>query len=105
MIAIIAKLSHFYMHESCGQCTPCREGTGWIYRIISKMVTGQSSLKELDTLKSIINNIEGKTICGLGDAATWVIKGLLKNYDYDIKERILKYQSNSNNAKIDNITL
>jgi len=69
------------------------------------MVTGQSSLKELDTLKSIINNIEGKTICGLGDAATWVIKGLLKNYDYDIKERILKYQSNSNNAKIDNITL
>jgi NADH-quinone oxidoreductase subunit F len=105
MVAIIAKLSHFYMHESCGQCTPCREGTGWIYRIISKMVTGQSSLKELDTLKSIINNIEGKTICGLGDAATWVIKGLLKNYDYDIKERILKYQSNSNNAKIDNITL
>ena len=66
IVAAITKLSRFYMHESCGQCTPCREGTGWMYRIMQRMVSGNAEVREIDELLSITKQIEGHTICALG---------------------------------------
>lgn len=74
IIKAITKLSKFYMHESCGQCTPCREGTGWMYRIMCRMVEGNASLEEIDQLEDISRKIEGHTICALGDAAAWPVQ-------------------------------
>src|SRR6185503_14531461 len=69
VIKAIARLSKFYMHESCGQCTPCREGTGWLWRIMERMVKGEAELEEIDLLEQVTYQIEGHTICALGDAA------------------------------------
>jgi NADH-quinone oxidoreductase subunit F len=91
IIAIIARLSKFYMHESCGQCTPCREGTGWMARIMQRFVTGNAKIDEIDELYEITKQIEGKTICALGDAAAWPIQGLIKHFRAEIESRILQY--------------
>jgi NADH-quinone oxidoreductase subunit F len=93
IIAAIARLSHFYKHESCGQCTPCREGTGWLMRIIDRMVEGNAKIEEIDQLYNLTKQIEGHTICALGDAAAWPIQGLIKHFRGEIERRIFAYKS------------
>jgi NADH-quinone oxidoreductase subunit F len=95
LIYAIARLSKFYMHESCGQCTPCREGTGWMWRIMMRLVEGNASIKEIDELLEITKQVEGHTICALGDAAAWPIQGLIKHFRPMIEERINQYQKRS----------
>lgn len=88
VIAAIARLSHFYKHESCGQCTPCREGTGWMMRIMDRMVEGNAKIEEIDKLYNLSKQIEGHTICALGDAAAWPVQGLIKNFRSEMEKRI-----------------
>lgn len=88
IIYAIARLSKFYMHESCGQCTPCREGTGWMWRIMMRLVKGNAKKSEIDELLNITKEIEGHTICALGDAAAWPIQGLIRHFRSEIEERI-----------------
>ncbi len=88
VIAAIARLSHFYKHESCGQCTPCREGTGWIMRIMNRIVDGKASKSEIDQLYNLTKQIEGNTICALGDAAAWPVQGLIKNFRNLMEQRL-----------------
>ena len=92
VVAAIAKLSRFYMHESCGQCTPCREGTGWIYRVMNRMISGDADLDEIDRLLELTKQIEGHTICALGDAAAWPVQGLIRHFRHELEDRIHKYQ-------------
>lgn len=77
MVKVLARISAFYKHESCGQCTPCREGTGWLSRIVNRIEAGEGKPEDLDNLNRIANNIAGRTICALGDAAAWPIAGVL----------------------------
>lgn len=88
VIEAIERLSHFYMHESCGQCTPCREGTGWMWRIMKRLVKGDAEVSEIDELLDITKQVEGHTICALGDAAAWPIQGLVKHFRHEIEDRI-----------------
>ncbi len=88
LIYAIARLSKFYMHESCGQCTPCREGTGWMWRIMMRLVEGNAEVSEIDRLLEITKQVEGHTICALGDAAAWPIQGLIRHFRPMIEERI-----------------
>ena len=90
IIGAIANLAHFYMHESCGQCSPCREGTGWMWRILTRMVNGEGSIEEIDLLQDITHRIEGHTICALGDAAAWPVQGLLRHFRFEIENRLMK---------------
>jgi NADH-quinone oxidoreductase subunit F len=92
IVYAIARLSRFYWHESCGQCTPCREGTGWMYRIMQRMVKGEANLEEIDMLLDIGSEIEGHTICAHGDAATWPIQGLINHFRPEMERRILEYR-------------
>ena len=92
VIYAIARLSHFYMHESCGQCTPCREGTGWLWRVMTRMVKGDATIEEIDMLYDVTKEIEGHTICAHGDASAWPIQGLIKHFRPEMEERILKYR-------------
>jgi NADH-quinone oxidoreductase subunit F len=91
IVYAIARLSEFYMHESCGQCTPCREGTGWMWRVMMRLVEGNAQLKEIDKLIDVSKQIEGHTICALGDAAAWPIQGLVRHFRGEIEQRINKY--------------
>ena len=91
LIKAIARLSKFYMHESCGQCTPCREGTGWMWRVMSRMVEGRAEKREIDMLLDVTKQIEGHTICALGDAAAWPIQGLITHFRPVIEARIDQY--------------
>ncbi len=88
IIKAIARLSYFYKHESCGQCTPCREGTGWMWRVMERMAKGNASKEEIDMLFAVTKQVEGHTICALGDAAAWPIQGLIKNFRPVIEARI-----------------
>ena len=99
IIKAIARLSHFYKHESCGQCTPCREGTGWLMRIMDRMVEGNAEIKEIDQLYDLTKQIEGHTICALGDAAAWPVQGLIKNFRDEMTKRI-EQQELKDSAKI-----
>ncbi|MEQ8641088.1 MAG: NADH-quinone oxidoreductase subunit NuoF [Alphaproteobacteria bacterium] len=92
IVAAIERLAHFYQHESCGQCTPCREGAGWMYRIMRRMVTGDAEIAEIDQLERITRQVEGHTICALGDAAAWPIQGLIRNFRGEMERRILARQ-------------
>jgi NADH-quinone oxidoreductase subunit F len=92
VIYAIARLSHFYMHESCGQCTPCREGTGWLWRVMTRMVRGDAELSEIDTLLEVTKEIEGHTICAHGDASAWPIQGLMRHFRDEVEERIMQYK-------------
>ncbi len=91
IIQAIERLSHFYMHESCGQCTPCREGTGWMWRMMKRLVKGDAEVSEIDRLLDITTQIEGHTICALGDAAAWPIQGLIRHFRKEIEERISQH--------------
>jgi NADH-quinone oxidoreductase subunit F len=88
LVRAIARLSKFYWHESCGQCTPCREGTGWMARMMARMVTGDAELSEIDLLEEITRQVEGHTICALGDAAAWPIQGLIRTFRPELERRI-----------------
>jgi len=88
IVKAIARLSYFYKHESCGQCTPCREGTGWMWRMMERLVRGEAENHEIDTLEQVTRQIEGHTICALGDAAAWPIQGLIKHFRPEIERRI-----------------
>ncbi len=94
IIESISRLSHFYMHESCGQCTPCREGTGWMYRIMKKMINGEVDKSYIDKLYDVTKQVEGHTICALGDAAAWPIQGLLRHFRPEVEKRINQAQKN-----------
>lgn len=88
VIQAIERLSHFYMHESCGQCTPCREGTGWMWRVMKRLVKGDALREEIDHLLDVTKQVEGHTICALGDAAAWPIQGLIRHFRHEIEARI-----------------
>ncbi|HEV8390567.1 MAG TPA: NADH-quinone oxidoreductase subunit NuoF, partial [Dongiaceae bacterium] len=93
IVEAIARLSHFYMHESCGQCTPCREGTGWMYRMMQRMVKGRAEIGEIDLLLDVTKQIEGHTICALGDAAAWPVQGLIRHFRPEVERRIREYSA------------
>lgn len=88
VIKAIARLSKFYMHESCGQCTPCREGTGWMWRMMERLVKGQARIEDIDLLEEVSRQVEGHTICALGDAAAWPVQGLIRHFRHEIEDRI-----------------
>ncbi len=96
LIKAISRISYFYKHESCGQCTPCREGTGWLWEMMEKMAKGEAKKEDIDTLLSLTKRIEGHTICALGDAAAWPIQGLIRHFRHHIEDRIDQYQKESN---------
>jgi NADH-quinone oxidoreductase subunit F len=98
LIAAIERLSHFYMHESCGQCTPCREGTGWMWRIMGRLVKGDATIDEIDMLQDVTKQVEGHTICALGDAAAWPIQGLIRHFRPVIEQRINDYRGRTAKA-------
>jgi NADH-quinone oxidoreductase subunit F len=91
MVSVLRRLSRFYFAESCGQCTPCREGTGWMYRLLSRVLAGQAERKDLDLLLDVAGRIEGHTICALGDAAAWPVQSFLRHFmpefEYMIQHR------------------
>ena len=93
IVRAIARLSYFYKHESCGQCTPCREGTGWMWRMMDRLVRGEAEIHEIETLEQVTRQIEGHTICALGDAAAWPIQGLIKHFRPEIERRIAAHQA------------
>ncbi|HSW69365.1 MAG TPA: NADH-quinone oxidoreductase subunit NuoF [Gammaproteobacteria bacterium] len=82
MVKMLQRISHFYMDESCGQCTPCREGTGWLYRLVHRIEHGEGTLLDVENLRRVAKNIEGRTICAFGEAAAWPVGGFLKHF-YD----------------------
>ena len=90
LVKAIAKLSHFYKHESCGQCTPCREGTGWMWRMMEKIGSGHANSSDIDKLLDVTKQIEGHTICALGDAAAWPIQGLFRHFRDEIEDQLKK---------------
>src|SRR5215472_10973321 len=93
IVKAIARLSKFYMHESCGQCTPCREGTGWVWRVMERMVRGEAEVGEIDMLLDVSYEIEGHTICALGDAAAWPVQGLIRHFRPELERRITAYRA------------
>jgi NADH-quinone oxidoreductase subunit F len=93
VIKAIARLSYFYKHESCGQCTPCREGTGWMWRVMERMVAGRASSDEIDVLEKVTRQVEGHTICALGDAAAWPIQGLIRHFRPEMEARIAAHRA------------
>ncbi|NIJ20069.1 NADH-quinone oxidoreductase subunit F [Sphingomonas naasensis] len=88
VVRAISRLSYFYKHESCGQCTPCREGTGWMWRVMERLRTGDADISEIDTLQQVTKQVEGHTICALGDAAAWPIQGLIRHFRPELERRI-----------------
>ncbi len=95
VVKAIWRLSAFYKHESCGQCTPCREGTGWMMRVMDRMVKGNAQKREIDMLFDVTKQIEGHTICALGDAAAWPIQGLIRHFRPEMEARIDQYTRNA----------
>jgi NADH-quinone oxidoreductase subunit F len=89
LVRAIARLSAFYKHESCGQCTPCREGTGWMWRVMERLASGDADVEEIDLLLDVSYQVEGHTICALGDAAAWPIQGLIRHFRPEMEARIL----------------
>ena len=90
MVEVLARLSHFYYEESCGQCTPCREGTGWLSRMVHRILNGEGKMEDMDKLDSVASNIMGRTICALGDAAAMPVQGMLKHYRHEFEAKIKK---------------
>ena len=94
IVRAIARIRYFYKHESCGQCTPCREGTGWMWRVMSRMAEGRAQKREIDMLLEVTKQVEGHTICALGDAAAWPVQGLIRHFRHEIEARIDQYAAN-----------
>jgi len=92
IVEAITRLSYFYKHESCGQCTPCREGTGWMFRIMKKMINGNVHHNDIDKLLDVTKQVEGHTICALGDAAAWPVQGLMRHFRSEVERRIEENQ-------------
>ncbi|HEX8584366.1 MAG TPA: NADH-quinone oxidoreductase subunit NuoF [Allosphingosinicella sp.] len=92
VVKAISRISYFYKHESCGQCTPCREGTGWMWRVMERLTEGNADISEIDMLWDVTKQIEGHTICALGDAAAWPIQGLIRHFRPELERRILEKQ-------------
>jgi NADH dehydrogenase (ubiquinone) flavoprotein 1 len=88
IVDAIARLSYFYKHESCGQCTPCREGSTWLWNMVERMRDGDARLEEIDMLQELTKQIEGHTICALGDAAAWPVQGLIRHFRPELEARI-----------------
>jgi len=88
IVRAIARIAYFYKHESCGQCTPCREGTGWMWRVLTRMAEGRAHKREIGMLLEVTTQVEGHTICALGDAAAWPIQGLIRHFRHEIERRI-----------------
>ena len=93
IIAAIRRIAYFYKHESCGQCTPCREGSGWMWRVLQRMERGEAEKREIDLLFDVTKQVEGHTICALGDAAAWPVQGLIRHFRGEIEARIDKRQA------------
>ncbi len=99
IVKAIARISYFYKHESCGQCTPCREGTGWMWCVMERMATGHAQKREIDMLLDVTKQVEGHTICALGDAAAWPIQGLVRHFRAEIERRIDEYSHNAHEVR------
>src|SRR4051795_10291098 len=93
IVKAIARLAQFYKHESCGQCTPCREGCGWVWRVMERMVVGNASVSEIDMLEEVTREIEGHTICALADGAMWPVQGLIRHFRPEMERRIHEYRT------------
>ena len=93
IVRAISRISYFYKHESCGQCTPCREGTGWMWRVMERLRTGDAAIEEIDMLQQVTKQVEGHTICALGDAAAWPIQGLIRHFRPELERRIEEHNS------------
>ncbi|MEM7779015.1 MAG: NADH-quinone oxidoreductase subunit NuoF [Pseudomonadota bacterium] len=93
IVRAISRLSYFYKHESCGQCTPCREGTGWMWRVMERLRTGDAEIEEIDMLHEVTKQVEGHTICALGDAAAWPIQGLIRHFRPELERRIEEHNA------------
>ncbi len=93
IVRAIARLSQFYKHESCGQCTPCREGLGWVWRVMERMVEGNATVDEIDMLDEVTREIEGHTICALADGAVWPVQGLIRHFKPEMQRRIEEYRA------------
>ena len=100
LVKVLARIAHFYHHESCGQCTPCREGTGWLEKILKRIVSGEGSPRDLDLLVSVATNIEGNTICALGEAAAWPVRFMVTRFRDYFEERVSKEVSLSVKNKV-----
>lgn len=88
LIAVLARISKFYHHESCGQCTPCREGTGWMEKVLNRFIRGEGRKEDVDLLMDVANNIEGNTICALGDAAAWPVQSMIRRFRDEFEKRL-----------------
>jgi NADH-quinone oxidoreductase subunit F len=88
MVRALERISRFYKSESCGQCTPCREGTGWLNRVLRRIVDGEGRMQDLDLLVDVANRIEGHTICALGDASAWPVQSFVKHYRHEFEHMI-----------------
>jgi len=93
IVRAISRISYFYKHESCGQCTPCREGTGWMWRMMEKLRVGDAEVADIDKLLDVTKQVEGHTICALGDAAAWPIQGLVRHFRPELERRIAERSS------------
>merc|ERR1719163_1733843 len=100
-IKAIHRLAHFYMHESCGQCTPCREGAPWLEKMMKRFMHGEAHKEEIDMIWEVTKQIEGHTICALGDAAAWPIQGLIRHFRSEMEERIDRKNAGEFNAQTD----
>ena len=90
LVKVLARIAQFYHHESCGQCTPCREGTGWLEKILKRIIAGNGSTSDLDLLITVANQIEGNTICALGEAAAWPVKFMVERFRDYFEKRVSK---------------
>ena len=95
IVRAITLLSAFYKHESCGQCTPCREGLGWVWRVMERMIAGDATVEELDMLQEVTTEIEGHTICALADGAVWPVQGLIRHFRPEMLRRIAEYRTHA----------
>jgi NADH-quinone oxidoreductase subunit F len=100
VVRAMARIAYFYKHESCGQCTPCREGTGWMWRVLTRMAEGRAQKREIGMLMEVTQQIEGHTICAFGDGAAWPVQGLLRHFRHEIERRIDDYSRNADDAGV-----
>jgi NADH-quinone oxidoreductase subunit F len=100
IVRAIARIAYFYKHESCGQCTPCREGTGWMWRVLTRMAEGRAQKREIGMLLEVTTQVEGHTICALGDAAAWPVQGLIRHFRHEIEKRIDDYSARADNLGV-----
>jgi NADH-quinone oxidoreductase subunit F len=88
LVKVLMRITKFYYHESCGQCTPCREGTGWMWKILKRIDAGEATPADIDMLVEVANNIEGNTICALGDAAAWPVQSFVKRFRDEFEKKV-----------------